>query len=81
MPSTVPAAHLMESLLHPQDVHVLLVDDEQLSRLVVGNLLRKCEYKGEDELCRVTDRERACNASGRSYASADLLSLTRFFNQ
>jgi hypothetical protein len=47
MPSTVPAAHL-ESVLHPQDVHVLLVDDEQLSRLVVGNLLRKCDYKGEE---------------------------------
>lgn len=34
-------------LPNPQDVHVLLVDDEQLSRLVVCNLLRKCEYKGE----------------------------------
>lgn len=42
--------------LHPQDVHVLLVDDEQLSRLVVGNLLRKCDYKGEDE----TRRRHAC---------------------
>uniref|UniRef100_A0A383VI30 Response regulatory domain-containing protein n=1 Tax=Tetradesmus obliquus TaxID=3088 RepID=A0A383VI30_TETOB len=44
MLSSVHAAHL-ESVLHPQDVHVLLVDDEQLSRLVVGNLLRKCDYK------------------------------------
>lgn len=32
--------------LQPNDIHVLLVDDEQLSRLVVGNLLRKCNYKG-----------------------------------
>lgn len=32
--------------LQPSDIHVLLVDDEQLSRLVVGNLLRKCNYKG-----------------------------------
>eukprot|EP00877_Chromochloris_zofingiensis_P000662 jgi/Chrzof1/10597/Cz05g04240.t1 len=31
--------------LQPNDIHVLLVDDEQLSRLVVGNLLRKCNYK------------------------------------
>ncbi len=32
--------------LQPHELHVLLVDDEQLSRLVVGNLLRKCNYKG-----------------------------------
>ena len=31
---------------HPEDIHVLLVDDEKLSRVVVGNLLRKCSYKG-----------------------------------
>lgn len=30
----------------PNDVHILLVDDERLSRVVVGNLLRKCSYKG-----------------------------------
>ncbi|EIE20369.1 CheY-like protein, partial [Coccomyxa subellipsoidea C-169] len=29
----------------PNDVHILLVDDERLSRVVVGNLLRKCSYK------------------------------------
>lgn len=51
MLSSVHAAHL-ESVLHPQDVHVLLVDDEQLSRLVVGNLLRKCDYKGEEGCAR-----------------------------
>ena len=28
------------------DVHILLVDDERLSRIVVGNLLRKCNYQG-----------------------------------
>lgn len=30
----------------PSDVHVLLVDDERLSRMVVGNVLRKCNYRG-----------------------------------
>jgi hypothetical protein len=30
----------------PKDVHILLVDDERLSRVVVGNLLRKCSYQG-----------------------------------
>lgn len=34
--------------LQPSDIHVLLVDDEHLSRLVVGNLLRKCNYKGRN---------------------------------
>ena len=34
-------------LPRPSDIHVLLVDDEKLSRTVVGNLLRKCDYKGE----------------------------------
>ncbi|KAL0036898.1 hypothetical protein WJX77_004183 [Trebouxia sp. C0004] len=28
-----------------ETIHVLLVDDERLSRLVVGNLLKKCKYK------------------------------------
>ena len=31
--------------LAPAECHVLLVDDEPLSRLVVGNLLRKCSYQ------------------------------------
>jgi hypothetical protein len=30
-----------------ENLHVLLIDDEAISRLVVGNLLRKCNYKGE----------------------------------
>ena len=30
----------------PSDVHVLLVDDERLSRTVVSNLLRRCDYTG-----------------------------------
>ncbi len=34
--------------LNPADIHVLLVDDERLTRLVVGNLLRACKYKGKD---------------------------------
>ncbi|KAL6762430.1 CheY-like superfamily [Haematococcus lacustris] len=29
----------------PSTVHILLVDDERLSRVVVANLLRKCSYK------------------------------------
>ena len=29
-----------------ETIHVLLVDDERLSRVVVGNLLRKCNYRG-----------------------------------
>jgi hypothetical protein len=32
--------------LEPAGIHVLLVDDERLSRIVVGNLLRKCGYRG-----------------------------------
>ena len=35
-----------EGNLLDETIHVLLVDDERLSRLVVGNLLRKCKYKG-----------------------------------
>jgi hypothetical protein len=38
--------HATDSFLAPSDIHVLLVDDEPLSRLVVGNLLRKCSYRG-----------------------------------
>jgi len=30
----------------PAEVHVLLVDDERVTRLVVGSLLRKCGYQG-----------------------------------
>ncbi len=33
--------------VEPSDIHVLLVDDERLSRIVVGGLLRKCSYRGE----------------------------------
>lgn len=29
-----------------EGIHILLVDDENVSRMVVGNLLRKCNYKG-----------------------------------
>lgn len=49
-PSSGPAGmagrHGAAGQVHPHDIHVLLVDDEQLSRLVVSNLLRKCEYRG-----------------------------------
>ncbi len=34
--------------LSPRDVHVLLVDDERLARMVVGSLLRKLEYRGKE---------------------------------
>ncbi|CAI7877571.1 unnamed protein product [Closterium sp. NIES-53] len=32
-------------LISPSDVHVLVVDDERLSRLVVGNQFRRCGYQ------------------------------------
>jgi len=35
-----------KSSLSPSDVHVLLVDDERLSRTVVSSLLRRCNYTG-----------------------------------
>jgi CheY-like chemotaxis protein len=37
-----------------QIVHVLLVDDERLSRVVVSNLLRKCNYKGKEYFPAIT---------------------------
>ncbi len=40
-----PHSHTAMAQL-PDNIHVLLVDDEQLSRFVVGNLLRKCNYAG-----------------------------------
>lgn len=41
--------------INPEDIHVLLVDDERLSRTVVASLLRKCNYKGarKDRACRL----------------------------
>lgn len=39
--------HDHEVPLSPEEIHVLLVDDEQLSRFMVGNLLRKCNYQGK----------------------------------
>jgi hypothetical protein len=45
-PSAAPARPPPEGL-SPRDVHVLLVDDERLARMVVGSLLRKLEYRGE----------------------------------
>ena len=42
-----PLAGALRQTLAPADVHVLLVDDERLSRVVVGNVLRKCSYRGE----------------------------------
>lgn len=31
----------------PQEIHVLLVDDERLSRTIVSSLLRRCNYTGK----------------------------------
>lgn len=42
-----PASLSHKSSLKPEDVHVLLVDDERLSRTIVSNLLRRCNYTGE----------------------------------
>ena len=46
----------------PSDVHVLVVDDEPLSRKIVGNLLRKCSYQvtmveSASEAIRVLDEK------------------------
>jgi hypothetical protein len=40
------AAGEREGAPPPHNIHVLLVDDERLSRVVVANLLRKCNYRG-----------------------------------
>lgn len=49
IPSTgkLAVARQPEGNLLTETIHVLLVDDERLSRVVVGNLLRKCNYKGK----------------------------------
>lgn len=39
------AQFALPHMLTPNDVHVLLVDDERLSRMIVGNVLRKCNYR------------------------------------
>jgi hypothetical protein len=56
MASVIPLAGLgsdatknitpQKTSLSPSDVHVLLVDDERLSRTVVSSLLRRCSYTG-----------------------------------
>mmetsp|Transcript_43869 Transcript_43869/g.73045 ORF Transcript_43869/g.73045 Transcript_43869/m.73045 type:complete len:286 (+) Transcript_43869:207-1064(+) len=40
----VPAADVQPQIL-PSDIHVLLVEDEPLSRMVVCNMLKKCRYQ------------------------------------
>lgn len=47
MPYVLREQEASKSKLQPEDIHVLLVDDERLSRTVVANLLRKCNYKGK----------------------------------
>ena len=45
----------------PNDVHILLVDDEVLTRKVVGNLLRKCGYRGAGLPRRVAKLLKICS--------------------
>ena len=40
-----------DGTLRPTDVHILLVDDDKIARLVVGNLLRKGDYTGAACAC------------------------------
>lgn len=54
----------------PDNIHVLLVDDEQLSRFVVGNLLRKCNYAGG--WCGPVS-SRGCGSHAASMCSSPLL--------
>ena len=46
----------------PKDVHILLVDDERLSRVVVGNLLRKCSYQGMPRCLMMMRSDLPCSA-------------------
>ena len=65
--------------LRPADIHVLLVDDDKVARLVVGNLLRKCEYRGTNTLSQavkscwpsllLTSTPRSCFASSAEQQS------------
>lgn len=34
------------AFLSPSDIHILVVDDDKLSRAIVASLLRKCSYTG-----------------------------------
>lgn len=34
------------AFLSPSDIHILVVDDDRLSRAIVASLLRKCNYTG-----------------------------------
>ena len=34
-------------MLDPSDCHILVVDDERISQVMVSSLLRKCNYKGK----------------------------------
>lgn len=57
-PERGSASHGLQLGKKPEDIHVLLVDDEKLSRVVVGNLLRKCNYQGA-----VREVQRCCGAN------------------
>lgn len=45
MSGSGPASAGGMPLISPGDIHVLVVDDERLSRLVVGNQFRRCGYQ------------------------------------
>lgn len=42
----------VQGSLRPADLHILLVDDDKVARLVVGNLLRKGDYRGVQDASR-----------------------------
>ena len=46
LPATETRLEGIEKQMPPSQIHILLVDDERLSRVVVSNLLRKCKYRG-----------------------------------
>lgn len=70
--SARPLSHGLpsSSKLAPADIHVLLVDDERLSRTVVANLLRKCNYKGAPGVCVVGQRPVVRPMQGCSHGPA-----------
>lgn len=70
--SARPLSHGLpsSSKLAPADIHVLLVDDERLSRTVVANLLRKCNYKGAPGVCVVGQRRVLRPMQGCSHGPA-----------
>ena len=42
--------------MDPSDCHILVVDDERISQVVVSSLLRKCNYKGKRATTKKSQR-------------------------